>query len=148
MVADTEEAVVKCAFMNWSSSALAYQSSTTVRTFNGTTRSSVVPRLLIVPTRNSLTFCSKQFQKVPGTARSPNRFLPVIGEHIMKKVSYVLAALATIAVAAPTVASAESFGFRVGSDRDYRDRDYRNSRAEFYGGMHRGWYRNGYNGNH
>jgi predicted ATP-grasp superfamily ATP-dependent carboligase len=65
----------------------------------------------------------------------------------MKKVSYVLAALATIAVAAPTVASAESFGFRVGSDRDYyRDRDYRDSRAEFYGrdrGMHRGWYKNG-----
>ena len=30
----------------------------------------------------------------------------------MKKVSYVLAALATIAVAAPTVASAEGFGFR------------------------------------
>jgi len=64
----------------------------------------------------------------------------------MKKVSYVLAALATIAVAAPTVASAESFGFRVGSDRDYyRNRDYRDSRAEFYGhdrGMHRGWYKN------
>ena len=37
----------------------------------------------------------------------------------MKKMSYVLAALAAIAVAAPTVASAESFGFRIGSDRDY-----------------------------
>jgi hypothetical protein len=62
----------------------------------------------------------------------------------MKKVACVLAALATIAVAAPTVASAESFGFRIGSDRDYyRDRDeFRGPRAEFYEhdrGWHRGW---------
>jgi hypothetical protein len=62
----------------------------------------------------------------------------------MKKVACVLVALATIAVAAPTVASAESFGFRIGSDRDYyRDRDeFRAPRAEFYEhdrGWHRGW---------
>jgi hypothetical protein len=62
----------------------------------------------------------------------------------MKKVFCVLAALATIAVAAPTVASADSFGFRIGGDRDYyRDRDdFRGARAEFYGrdrGLHRGW---------
>src|SRR5215216_7633099 len=51
----------------------------------------------------------------------------------MKKLSCVLAALATIAVAAPTVASAQSVGFSIGSDRDYyRDR-YRGPRAEFYG---------------
>ena len=63
-------------------------------------------------------------------------------KHIMKKVSYVLAALATIAVAAPTVASAQSFGFRVGSDRDYYRDDYR---GPIYGrdrGFHRDWYRN------
>ncbi|WP_245474611.1 hypothetical protein [Bradyrhizobium sp. Leo121] len=43
----------------------------------------------------------------------------------MRKLSYVLAALATIAVAAPTVASAQGFSVRIGSDRDYyRDRDY------------------------
>jgi hypothetical protein len=50
----------------------------------------------------------------------------------LNRVSYVLAALATIAVVAPTVASAEGFGFRIGSDRDYyRDRDdYRGARAE------------------
>ncbi|WP_029582931.1 hypothetical protein [Bradyrhizobium sp. URHD0069] len=62
----------------------------------------------------------------------------------MKKVSCVLAALATIAVAAPTVASAEGFGFRFGSDRDYYRDDYRGPRAEFYGhdrGLHRGWYK-------
>jgi hypothetical protein len=66
-----------------------------------------------------------------------------IGENDMKKVSYVLAALATIAVAAPTVASAEGFGFRFGSDRDYYRDEYRGPRAEFYGhdrGLHRGWY--------
>jgi hypothetical protein len=65
----------------------------------------------------------------------------------LKKLSCVLAALATIAVAAPTVASAQSFGFRVGGDRDYyRDRDYYSPRAEFYAhdrGLHRGWYRDG-----
>jgi hypothetical protein len=65
----------------------------------------------------------------------------------MKKLSFVLAALAAIAVAAPSVASAESFSFRVGGDRDYyyRDRDdYRGPR--FYDhdrGLHRGWYRDG-----
>jgi hypothetical protein len=63
----------------------------------------------------------------------------------MKKMSCVLAALATIAVAAPTVASAEGFSFRVGGDREYyRDRDdYRGPRVEFYGhdrGYHRGWH--------
>ena len=61
----------------------------------------------------------------------------------MKKVSLALATLATIAVAAPTVASAQSFGFSVGPDRDYRysDRYYDNGpRAEFYG-RERGWHR-------
>ncbi len=56
----------------------------------------------------------------------------------MKKLSYVLAALATIAVAAPSIASAEEFGFQVGGDHDYYG-----PRAHFYGhdrGWHRGWY--------
>jgi hypothetical protein len=63
----------------------------------------------------------------------------------MKKVSCVLAALATIAVAVPAVANAEGFSFRVGGDRDYyyRDRDYRAPRVEFYG-RDRGWHRGGY----
>jgi hypothetical protein len=64
----------------------------------------------------------------------------------MKKFSCVLATLATVAVAAPTVASAQGFSFRVGSDRDhyYRDGDdYRGPRVGFYEhdrGWHRGWY--------
>jgi hypothetical protein len=61
----------------------------------------------------------------------------------MKKLSYVLAALAAIAVGAPTIASATEFGIHVGGDRDYyRDRDFRGPRAEFYQhdrGWHRGW---------
>jgi hypothetical protein len=60
----------------------------------------------------------------------------------MKRVSILLAALATIAVAAPSVANAQGFRVRVGSDRDYY-RDYRSPRAEFYvhdRGLHRGWY--------
>jgi hypothetical protein len=68
----------------------------------------------------------------------------------MRKLSLALAALATIAVAAPTVASAEDFGVgvRIGGDRDrggFRDRDdFRGARAEFRDrdhdrGFHRGW---------
>ena len=65
----------------------------------------------------------------------------------MKKAFCALAALATIAVAAPTMASAEGFGFSVGAGPDhgyYGDRDYyRGPGVEFYGhdrGWHRGWY--------
>ena len=62
----------------------------------------------------------------------------------MKKFCYVLAALATIAVGAPSIANAAGFGAYVGGDRDYHgDRYYRGPRAEFYGpdrGWHRGWY--------
>ena len=66
----------------------------------------------------------------------------------MRKLSFALAALATIAVAAPTVASAEDFGVgvRVGGDRDrgeFRERrECRGARAEFRDhdrGWHRGW---------
>jgi hypothetical protein len=57
----------------------------------------------------------------------------------MKKLCYVLAALTTIAVAAPTVASAEGFGVYVGGDRDHYY--HRGPRAEFYDrDWHRGWY--------
>ena len=41
----------------------------------------------------------------------------------MKKLTFVIAALATFAVAAPTIASAEEFGVRIGGDRDHADRD-------------------------
>jgi hypothetical protein len=61
----------------------------------------------------------------------------------MKKLSCALAALAALAVAAPTVASAEGFSVRIGGDRDYYRDEYRGPRAEFYGhdrGWHRGWY--------
>jgi hypothetical protein len=57
----------------------------------------------------------------------------------MRKLSYVLAALATVAIGAPTAASAGGFGVYVGSDRDYYDgpryRVYKHDR-----GLHRGWY--------
>jgi hypothetical protein len=70
----------------------------------------------------------------------------------MKKLAYVFAAVAAIAVAAPTMASAEEFGVRVGGERDLdRDRGFRGARAEFaYGehdrGRHRGWYRGEHRG--
>ena len=58
----------------------------------------------------------------------------------MRKLSFVLAALATVAVAAPTIASAQEFRFRFGGDREYyRDRDYGNGRG-YDRGWHRGWY--------
>ena len=63
---------------------------------------------------------------------------------------FILAAVAAMAVAAPTIASAQEFGFRIGGDRDYyRYRDYGGPRAEFYGhdrGWHRGWYHRDYDG--
>jgi hypothetical protein len=70
----------------------------------------------------------------------------------MRQLSLALAALATIAVAAPTIASAEELGVgvRVGNDRihergefRYRDRDdFRGARDEFRDhdrGFHRGF---------
>jgi hypothetical protein len=66
----------------------------------------------------------------------------------MRKLTLALAALATIAVAAPTIASAEEFGVRVGGDHqrdrgEFREhREFRGARAEFRDhdrGMHRGW---------
>jgi len=65
----------------------------------------------------------------------------------MRKLAYAIAALATIAVSAPTIANAEGFGIYVGGDRDYyRDR-YDGPRFRFYEhdrGWHRGWYHRDY----
>ena len=59
----------------------------------------------------------------------------------MRGLSYVLAAITTLAAAAPTIASAQEFGFRFGGDRDYyRDRDYGYDR-----GYDRSWHRDWYN---
>jgi len=58
----------------------------------------------------------------------------------MRKLLYALAAL--IAIATPTIASAEGFGVYIGGDRYYPG-----PRVEFYGhdrGWHRGWYHRGY----
>jgi hypothetical protein len=58
----------------------------------------------------------------------------------MRKLSFVLAALATVAVAAPTIASAQELRFRFGGDREYyRDRDYGYD-GSYDRGWHRGWY--------
>ena len=62
---------------------------------------------------------------------------------------FILAAVAAIAVAAPTIASATEFGFRIGGDRDYCDDHYCGPRARFYEhdrGWHRGWYHHDYDG--
>ena len=65
----------------------------------------------------------------------------------MKRVSILLAALATIAVAAPSVANAQGFSVRIGSDRDYYYRDTTAARAPSSTahdrGLHRGWYKDG-----
>jgi hypothetical protein len=66
----------------------------------------------------------------------------------MRKLSIALATLATIAVAAPTIASDEEYGVRIGGDHyrdrgEFRDHDgFRGARAEFRDhdrGFHRGW---------
>ena len=62
----------------------------------------------------------------------------------MKKLAYALAVLATVAIGAPTVASAGGFGVTIGSDRGYYgDRYYGGPSVRFYDhdrGLHRGWY--------
>ena len=66
----------------------------------------------------------------------------------MRKLSYTLAALATLAIGIPTAASAGGFGVYVGGDRDYYgDRYYGGPSVRFYGhdrGLHRGWYNHRY----
>ena len=66
----------------------------------------------------------------------------------MRKLSYVLAATAALAIGVPTAASAQGFGVYVGGDHGYYgDRYHAGPRVEFYGhdrGWHRGWYRNHY----
>ena len=61
----------------------------------------------------------------------------------MRKLAYAIAALATIAVSAPTIASAQGIGVYVGGDHGYyRDR-YNGPRVGVYEhdrGWHRGWY--------
>ena len=65
----------------------------------------------------------------------------------MRKLSYALAALATLAIGVPTAASAGGFGVYVGGDRGYGDRYYGGPSVRFYGhdrGYHRGWYHRDY----
>lgn len=66
----------------------------------------------------------------------------------MRKFNLVVAALATFAVASPTLASAQGVVIGAGGDRvgvginagGHRDRgEFRGARAEFHG--HRGWHR-------
>jgi hypothetical protein len=63
----------------------------------------------------------------------------------MRKLSYALAALATITIGATTAASAGGVGVYIGGDPGYYgERYYSGPRVEFYGhdrGYHRGWYR-------
>ena len=62
----------------------------------------------------------------------------------MKKLSYVLATLATVAIGGTTAASAGGFGIYVGGpDYNY----YGGPRFSFYEhdrGLHRGWYHRNY----
>jgi hypothetical protein len=74
-------------------------------------------------------------------------------EDIMKKFGYIVAALAAIAIAAPSIASAETVVIKRGGDHHYgaradkvvikRGGDRYGARAEFRGRSHRdhGWHR-------
>ena len=63
-------------------------------------------------------------------------------EEQMRKLTYALAAVATLAIGAPTIANAAGFGVYVGGDRD----DYYGPRTRIYEhdrGWHHGWYHHG-----
>src|ERR1700760_4679989 len=70
---------------------------------------------------------SRKFLRCSGNCRPRHSFSSVRNNDwrgTMRK--FVLAAVAAMAVAVPTFASATEFGVRIGGDRDYyRDRDYR-----------------------
>jgi hypothetical protein len=61
----------------------------------------------------------------------------------MRKLTYALAAAATLAIGAPTIANAAGFGVYVGGDHGYYGDRYDGPRVRFYDqdrGWHRGWY--------
>ena len=61
----------------------------------------------------------------------------------MRKLAYAIAAVATIAVSAPTIASAQGIGVYVGGDHGYYGDRYNGPRVGVYEhdrGWHRGWY--------
>ncbi len=61
----------------------------------------------------------------------------------MTKLTYALAAAATLAISAPTIANATGVGVYVGGEPGYYSDRYDGPRARFYEhdrGLHRGWY--------
>jgi hypothetical protein len=54
-------------------------------------------------------------------------------EKRMRKFAYILAAATAMAVATPTIASAEGFGFRIGGNPEYCAYHYCGPRFGFYG---------------
>ncbi|MBR0695512.1 hypothetical protein [Bradyrhizobium lablabi] len=65
----------------------------------------------------------------------------------MRKLTCALAAAATLAIGAPTLANAAGIGVYIGGERGYYGDRYDGPRARFYEhdrGWHRGWYHHGY----
>ncbi|MBR0776731.1 hypothetical protein JQ625_17995 [Bradyrhizobium diazoefficiens] len=61
----------------------------------------------------------------------------------MRKLTYALAAAATLAIGVPTIANAAGVGVYVGGDTGYYGDRYDGPRARIYEhdrGWHRGWY--------
>ncbi|MBR0895179.1 hypothetical protein JQ616_09500 [Bradyrhizobium tropiciagri] len=60
----------------------------------------------------------------------------------MTKLTYALAAVAALSIAAPTIASAQGVGVYIGGDRGYYGDRYDGRRVyrEYDRGWHHGWY--------
>ncbi|NEV00689.1 hypothetical protein [Bradyrhizobium uaiense] len=60
----------------------------------------------------------------------------------MTKLTYALAAVAALSIAAPTIASAQGVGVYIGGDRDYYGHRYDGPRVyrDYDRGWHHGWY--------
>jgi hypothetical protein len=61
----------------------------------------------------------------------------------MRKLTYALAAAATLAIGAPAIANAQGFGVYVGGDHGYYGDRYDGPRVRVYE-HDRGWHRGGY----
>src|SRR6202011_5201358 len=90
-----------------------------------------------------LNICSEFSSGSRGTFAPMRSLISSTEEDIMKKFGYILAALGAIAIAAPSIASAETVVIKRGGDEHRMGEHRMGARAEFRGHRDHGWRRHG-----